>query len=155
MANKGRAYPRLFERDFSIRNPNAVFTYLANQIVCRCSGAQWQVGWPTGVDIVSNPGVANYVDGIATWEWPPGPGADPNSFIRAELILTDNASYWRARWRYQQSASFYWTNEQTKYNTITPPAFPDVFGFPWISSSGVTTFILGIDNIRSATWADV
>jgi len=97
MANRGRVYERLFERDFGFRAP-AAFIYLPRfyrtnpGLLTPFSGIVLK-----NQIFKSDEGLANYTDGVVSWDVPLPGTTTPNMAIRIEYQLTFDEDFATAR----------------------------------------------------------
>jgi len=97
MANIGRTYKRLFERDYGYR-PLAIFSYLPERY--RFNGFAGLpsncIRYQNGL-FASSVGSADYDTGVVTWEFTSPMFITPGAFIRLEWHLTNDADFGRFR----------------------------------------------------------
>jgi len=128
MANKGRIYERLFERDFGLRTLTS-YGYLPRT---------WKM--PPFPGIASNcirftntieqssVGVADYVNGKVVWEWHPAAAITPGAYARLEWELTFDADFARY-FTYWGIGSTDWYRT---YGTVPLTTFPSLTNFPFL-----------------------
>lgn len=100
MANKGRVYLRLFERDLGYR-PLTTFLYLPNRY--KLSGAdllpsnciRYKLGF-----FASTVGLVDYDAGLVTYNWTDPTFITPGAFVRLEYRLTGTAAFGQFRMIY-------------------------------------------------------
>ena len=125
MANIGRQYRRLFERDFGFRGDFG-FKYLPKRM-------RQDTGLGLGSNCIrykntptaSAPGIADYNAGIVTYNFTSPLYFHPDAFIRLEWHLTDTATFgiWHT---YFGRAGVDW---------YEVPSDPPGFGFPFVSQT--------------------
>ena len=129
MANKGRVFPRLFERDFLLRK-GLFWWYWPERWTAGFNPLfGGGIGW-TGASKVSDVGVADYATGIVTWNWTPPAGATPGSVYRLSLELTFDADWYRPNWHYESGTGACVENRQPDYGFFNQGELP-VQGAGW------------------------
>ena len=153
MANLGRAYPRLFERDMGYRDGSHRFAYLAKRLVCRLAGPQFMTwGWPT-TDLVSDVGVCDYSAGVVRWRFTQPSPSPSTRYVEARWSLTHTTAWYLPYWWVQQSTTLTWYSDDA-YPRLYPDTFPRVFGSLKRFSTGLYDPLIGITLQRHALWTD-
>lgn len=154
MANLGRVYERLFERDQNWRRLNTLL-YLP-----RYYGTNMSIGLGSACIRYQNgrfksaEGVCDYNTGITSWTWTPPSPVTPGAFKRLEHHLTfdENWYFWRL---YNGVSGVDW------YYTESLPAttaYPTAAGFQLPGTWVITPQPCAAFDISAATvwkWADV
>lgn len=125
MANIGRVYKRLFERDFGFRSA-AGFIYLpARYLLPSNTGLIQQWYYYTDNNEPSEVGEADYSLGKVIWRWNPPDAVTPGAFARLEWELTDDEYFGRFTQYQGVDGVDYWKRESLHFNNAFPSAPPD------------------------------
>lgn len=125
MANIGRGYKRLFERDLGLRI-FSTFSYLPNRyhmpplplLPSNCIRY-------TNTREASDVGVADYTAGIVSYTWTPAASITPGAFARLEWRLTGDDKFGRFRLYQGKSGVDWWYYD----GNVGNPNFPTASGF--------------------------
>jgi len=154
MANLGRAYPRLFRRDYGMRLPFANFNYLARQLKVRMAGGQWaSSGWPL-TDMISDPGVADDDNEWIEWSFPYSSVIYPSSTFVVRWKLDHTAAWWQPYWLWTLTPTL-WRYNQTKPGLTFPISWPETNGGSWQKPDTSPEFLMGTVSQGPALWADI
>lgn len=152
MANIGRFYKRLFERDFGLRR-NGLFAYLPERYkMPPMPGTGSSCIRFTNSNEASEVGVADYDAGVVSWLWSPAAAITPGAYARLEWYLTADDEFGRFRLYQGISGVDWWVS----LGNITNPSFPTASGFNtanWLISP-IPSCIPGFFGASVWRWTD-
>lgn len=120
MANKGRTYERLFERDFGYRH-GLLFLYLPARYGITLSPGLGSncIRYQNG-RFATDYGVADYDAGIVSWLLTPPAPITPGAYVRLEYQLTYDEPFFRFRQFYGIGTTDWWYRETVGFNGSFP-----------------------------------